>query len=54
MYNRIAAGCLRMHGGIGFVDEMLISRYYRDSIGMAIGGGTDEVMRDVIAKLEGY
>ena len=54
MYNRMTAGCLRMHGGMGFMDEMLISRYYRDSIGLAIGGGADEVMRDVIAKLEGF
>ncbi|MBU2645646.1 acyl-CoA dehydrogenase family protein [bacterium] len=54
MFNRMVAGCLRMHGGMGFMDEMLISRYYRDSIGLSIGGGADEVMRDVIAKLEGF
>ena len=54
LFNRMTAGCLRMHGGMGFMDEMLISRYYRDSIGLSIGGDADEVMRDVIAKLEGY
>jgi citronellyl-CoA dehydrogenase len=54
IYNQIVSGCLRMHGGMGFMKEMLISRYYRDSIGLAIGGGADEVMRDVIAKLEGF
>ncbi|MBC8246105.1 MAG: acyl-CoA dehydrogenase family protein [Deltaproteobacteria bacterium] len=54
MYHNMTADCLRMHGGMGFMDEMLISRYFRDSIGLAIGGGADEVMRDVIAKLEGY
>lgn len=54
IFNKIVAGCLRMHGGMGFMKESLISRYYRDSIGLSIGGGADEVMRDVIAKLEGF
>jgi citronellyl-CoA dehydrogenase len=54
MYTRLAADCLRMHGGMGYMDEMLISRFYRDSIGLSFGGGADEVMRDVIAKLEGF
>ncbi len=54
IFNRMIAGCLRMHGGMGYMEEMLISRFYRDSAGMAIGGGADEVMRDVIAKLEGF
>ena len=52
--NKVANGCLQMYGGLGFMDEMLISRYYRDARGLAIGGGADEVMRDVIAKMEGY
>ena len=41
-------------GGLGFMNEMLISRYYRDARGLAIGGGADEIMREVLAKLEGY
>jgi citronellyl-CoA dehydrogenase len=51
---QVADGCLQMYGGLGFMNEMLISRYYRDARGLAIGGGADEVMRDVLAKLEGY
>ena len=51
---KVADGCLQMYGGLGFMEEMLISRYYRDARGLSIGGGADEVMRDVIAKLEGY
>ncbi len=54
IFNPMVAGCLRMHGGMGFMKEMVISRYYRDSIGLNIGGGADEVMRDVLAKLEGF
>ena len=52
--NRVADGCLQMHGGMGFMNEMDISRYYRDARGLSIGGGADEVMRDVIAKFQGY
>ena len=52
--NKVADGCLQMYGGLGFMNEMIISRYYRDARGLAIGGGADEVMRDVIAKVEGY
>jgi citronellyl-CoA dehydrogenase len=51
---KVADGCLQMYGGLGFMNEMLISRYYRDARGLAIGGGADEVMKDVLAKLEGY
>jgi citronellyl-CoA dehydrogenase len=51
---KVADGCLQMYGGLGFMNEMLISRYYRDARGLAIGGGADEVMREVIAKTEGY
>ena len=43
-----------MFGGLGFMNEMLISRYYRDARLMSVGGGADEVMLDVIAKMEGY
>ena len=54
LLHRVADGCLQMHGGMGFMSEALISRYYRDARGLSIGGGTDEVMRDIIAKVEGY
>jgi citronellyl-CoA dehydrogenase len=50
---KVADGCLQMYGGLGYMNEMLISRYYRDARGLAIGGGADEVMREVIIRLEG-
>ena len=53
LMSRIADGCLQMHGGMGYMQEMIISRYYRDARGLAIGGGADEVMREVIAKMNG-
>lgn len=51
---KVADGCLQMHGGAGFINEMKISRYYRDSKLISIGGGADEVMKEIIAKMEGY
>jgi len=50
----VASGCLQMHGGIGFMNEMLISRYFRDSRIMSIGAGADEVMLEIIARTEGF
>jgi citronellyl-CoA dehydrogenase len=43
-----------MYGGLGFMNEMLISRYYRDARGLPIAGGAEEVMLDYIAQMEGY
>jgi len=51
--SRISDGCLQMFGGSGFMNEMYVSRVFRDSRLTAIGGGANEVMSDVIAKLEG-
>jgi len=48
----VADGCLQMYGGLGFMNEMLISRCYRDAKLISIGGGADEIMREIIAKME--
>jgi len=50
----IADGCLQMFGGLGFMNEMLISRLFRDVRLMSIGGGADEVMSEIISKTEGF
>lgn len=52
--NRIADRCLQFHGGYGYVDEYHISRAWRDLRLLTIGGGTSEVMKEIISKLEGY
>lgn len=49
---KVSDGCLQMFGGLGFMNEMLISRYYRDARLISIGGGADEIMREIIAKVE--
>lgn len=54
LLNQVADGCLQMHGGLGFMNEMRVSRFFRDARLIAIGAGASEVMSDIIAKLEGF
>ena len=42
--------CLQYWGGMGFMDETLVSRSYRDGRLASIGGGADEVMLGIICK----
>ncbi len=53
LLTEVADGCLQMYGGMGFMNDMKISRFYRDSRLISIGGGASEVMCDVIAKFSG-
>ena len=46
-------GCIQMYGGAGFINEMPISRTFRDSRLSSVGGGANEVMREIITKMEG-
>jgi citronellyl-CoA dehydrogenase len=46
----VADNCLQYYGGIGFMSDMPISRFYRDCRITSIGGGTDEIMLQIIAK----
>jgi acyl-CoA dehydrogenase len=41
--------CLQLHGGLGYMGEQWISRWYRDARALTIAAGTPEVMRDLIA-----
>jgi citronellyl-CoA dehydrogenase len=50
----IADACLQYHGGIGYMAETWVSRYFRDGRLLSIGGGADEVMLRVLAKLDGW
>ena len=54
LLNKVADGCLQMYGGMGFMNEMRVSRFFRDARLISIGGGASEVMSDVLAKLEGF
>jgi citronellyl-CoA dehydrogenase len=50
---QVADTCIQFYGGMGYMEETPISRYYRDSRLISVGGGADEVMLQIIAKLEG-
>ncbi|MGO9684786.1 MAG: acyl-CoA dehydrogenase family protein [Beijerinckiaceae bacterium] len=45
--------CLQYWGGMGFMNETLVSRAYRDFRLMSIGGGADEVMLTILSKMMG-
>lgn len=45
--------CMQFHGGMGYMEEYPMARYFRDSRLLSIGGGADEVMMGIIAKYEG-
>ena len=53
LQREVADACLQYWGGMGFLDEVEISRYYRDMRLTSIGGGADEVMLMMIARLLG-
>lgn len=41
---------VQIHGGMGFMRESEVERHYRDARVLGIGGGTNEMMNEVIAK----
>ena len=45
---------VQIHGGYGYMRDTLVERLYRDARLYPIGGGTREIMNEVIAKVEGY
>lgn len=47
---RVADECVQVHGGAGALMEYPAQRFWRDARVGPIGGGTDDIMRNVIAK----
>lgn len=45
--------CLQFWGGMGYVEDSIVNRIYRDMRLVPIGGGADEVMQGIICKLMG-
>ena len=46
----VADACLQLHGGAGYMDEYGIERAARDARLGPIGGGTDEIMREILSR----
>src|SRR5690606_34393108 len=49
----VSSGCLQFWGGMGYMNDSLISRLYRDMRLSSIGGGADEVMLQILTKYMG-
>jgi acyl-CoA dehydrogenase len=47
---KVAAECMQLHGGYGYMEEYEIARRYRDIPVASIYAGTNEIMKTIIAK----
>jgi acyl-CoA dehydrogenase len=54
MCSAVCDAAVQLHGGMGYMRETLVERLSRDARLYPIGGGTREIMNEVIAKTEGY
>jgi acyl-CoA dehydrogenase len=50
---RVTNDAVQVHGGYGYVTEFPAERAWRDARLGPIGGGTTEVMKEVIGRLMG-
>ncbi|HIG00494.1 MAG TPA: acyl-CoA dehydrogenase [Myxococcales bacterium] len=50
LQRRVTADCLQLFGGYGFMDEYPISQDYADAAVQTIYGGTNEIMKVIVAR----
>jgi acyl-CoA dehydrogenase len=48
--DRVTHDAVQIHGGCGYMREYLVERLYRDNRILSIGGGTQEIMKEIISK----
>jgi citronellyl-CoA dehydrogenase len=51
---RVAYDCQQFFGGMGYIEETPVARAWRDIRLITIGGGTSEIMKEIISKLYGF
>ena len=51
LHEKVSTQCLQFFGGNGYTEDYPMARMYRDCRVGTIGGGTSEIMRDIIAKI---
>jgi len=49
----VATTCLQLHGGYGYMQEYEIERFFRDVRINAIGGGTSEILKEIVGRMMG-
>ena len=54
MCSSVVDDAVQIHGGYGYMREYVVERLYRDARLYPIGGGTQEIMNEIIGKAEGY
>ncbi len=50
MQQRVIDECVQLHGGYGYMNEYLVARLYADARVTRIYGGTNEIMKELIAR----
>ena len=50
MQHRVIDECVQLHGGYGYMNEYLVARMYADARVTRIYGGTNEIMKELIAR----
>jgi acyl-CoA dehydrogenase len=48
--SRVLHTCVQLHGAYGYMEECAVGRAWRDGRAMAIYGGTNEIMKDIIGR----
>jgi len=54
LQNRVVDQCVQLHGGYGYMLEYPIAKAYLDMRWGPIGGGTNEIMKDLIGRTMGF
>ncbi|PKN70304.1 MAG: acyl-CoA dehydrogenase [Deltaproteobacteria bacterium HGW-Deltaproteobacteria-12] len=49
--DKVVFDAVQIHGGYGYAREYVVERLYRDSRILSIGGGTTEIMKEIISKI---
>lgn len=52
--DKVVYDAVQIHGGYGYAREYLVERLYRDSRILGIGGGTTEIMKEIISKVSQF
>jgi citronellyl-CoA dehydrogenase len=54
LINKVVDRCLQAHGGFGYAEEFPVARQFRDVRLVTIGGGTSEIMKEILSKRFGW